>query len=95
MPFAGKVRVFIWRSVNVKHTTRAVTQDGATGCSRKHAEHKHEEPACFGMTMPRAWGTFPRAAGDNVPTCHRPQPGAEKGLGPLGLCNHEAVLHRD
>lgn len=36
--FAGKVRLFIWRSVNIKYTPRAAMRDTAPARSRQRAE---------------------------------------------------------
>lgn len=66
-PFAGKVRLFIWRSANIKYTTRAATQDAASARSRQHAEQELGETACSGWWCPKPMAHSPGIAWANPP----------------------------
>lgn len=60
-PFAGKARLFIWRSVNIKHTTRAAPQLAASACSRRSTEQQLWEQiaSTFEITVPSACSAPP------------------------------------
>lgn len=68
-PFAGKARLFIWRSVNIKYTTCAALQLTAPACSRRGTGQElwEQRASMSEITMPRACSALPCPAWASTP----------------------------